>query len=136
MPYPLGEKVDNDLFKKGKNMFRNFTAFLTTIILFYNFSSAEAKLSLQEVRTASRDVLVAFFTSDTLNLNEVKIENKAEWRVNGLPVDTLYRYITQADLCDHHIYLQTTPLLEGNHYVLETPYGKKRISVSGTGYLL
>ncbi len=106
-------------------MYRYFTAFLTIIVVLYNFSIAEAKLTLQEVRTASRDVQVAFFTSDTLNLNEVNIENKAEWRINGQPVDTLYRYITQADLFDHHIYLQTTPLLEGNHYVLETPYGKK-----------
>ncbi len=40
---------------------------LITLIL--NTLSVDAKLTLIEIRSASKDILVAFFSSDTLNLN-------------------------------------------------------------------
>ena len=94
-------------------------------ILLTGFSVAEAELTLREIRTASDDVLVAFFTSDTLNVEEADIQNTAEWQIDGRPVTNIYRYATQADLCDHHIYLQTDKLVEGKNYRLQTPYGEK-----------
>jgi endoglucanase len=85
--------------------------------------NAQAKLTLQEVRTASHDVLAAFFTSDTLNIEEADIENVTRWTINGKPAKAVFRYVTQANLCDHTIYLQTDPLVEGKKYEISTPHG-------------
>ncbi|MBT8312032.1 MAG: glycoside hydrolase family 9 protein, partial [Flavobacteriaceae bacterium] len=78
---------------------------------------------LQEIRTASNTVLVAFFTSDTTDVFEVNIENKADWKINGVAVTQIFRYATQANVCDHHIYLRTSTLINGKDYFIETPYG-------------
>ncbi len=83
----------------------------------------DAKLTLQEIRTASNTVLVAFFTSDTIDVFEVNIENKDDWKVNGEAVTQIFRYATQANVCDHHIYIQTSPLVQDKDYFIETPYG-------------
>lgn len=88
--------------------------------------NAQAKLTLQEIRSASKDVLVVFFTSDTLNLSEVDISNVSGWTINGEPCRSIYRYSTKANKCDHHIYLQTTDLVEGRKYELKTPYGNRK----------
>lgn len=82
---------------------------------------------LQEVRTASRNTLVVFFTSDTLNLEEIDISDKNEWKINGQPCMEIYRYSTKANACDHHVYLVTSDLTEGKKYELETPYGTRKI---------
>ena len=95
----------------------------TLIIVVCTTINAEAKLTLQEVRSASRDVLVVFFTSDTLNLTEVDISNRSDWKINGQPCLAIFRYATKANNCDHHIYLQTSDLVEGRKYKLTTPYG-------------
>lgn len=87
---------------------------------------AHAKLTLKEVRTASKDVLVVFLKSDTLDVNEADITTLSDWQVNGQPVKSIFRYATQADPCDHHIYLQTDNLVEGKKYKLATPYGEKK----------
>ena len=100
-------------------------ACLTVLFMVCFISSAEAKLTLQEVRSASNDVLVAFFTSDTTNVYEADIENISKWKINGQPPKNIFRYATQANACDHHIYLQTSVLVEGKNYQLETPYGTK-----------
>jgi endoglucanase len=88
--------------------------------------NAQAKLTLQEIRSAKKDVLVVFFTSDTLNLTEVDISNVSQWTINGLPCKSIYRYSTKANKCDHHIYLQTSDLVEDREYVLKTPYGNRK----------
>jgi endoglucanase len=93
-------------------------------------NSVEAKLTLQEVRSASSDVLVAFFTSDTLNINEVDISDVSKWKINGQPCKNTFRFATEANACDHYVYLQTSPLIEGKKYELETPYGKKKFRFS------
>ena len=47
--------------------------------------TAQAKLTLKEIRSDTKDVLVVFFTSDTLNLSEVDISKVSDWKINGLP---------------------------------------------------
>jgi endoglucanase len=96
---------------------------LVALLILGFISMVHAKLTLQEVRTAAKDVLVVVFTSDTTNVNEADVEHPDLWQINGQSPKAIYRYATQADECDHHIYLQTSGLIEGNNYHLETPYG-------------
>ena len=83
-------------------------------------------LKLKEIRTASNDVLVAFFTSDKANVNETDIRDKSKWLINGKPAKNIFKYVMQADECDHHVYLQTEILIEGREYSIETPYGSRK----------
>ena len=48
--------------------------------------SASAKLTFQEIRTASNNVIELFYISDTLDVNEVDISDPAQWKVNGGPL--------------------------------------------------
>lgn len=105
-----------------KNSFR----VLAGISMMFATLNSEARLTLQEIRTASKNVLAVFFTSDTLNLTKVDISNVSEWKINGRPCKSIYRYSTKAGMCDHHIYLQTTDLAEGREYELITPYGSRK----------
>ncbi len=93
-------------------------------LLLFAFQQTYAKVTLQEVRTAADNVIVLYFTSDTINLNEINIDNKADWKINGEPAKKIYQFATQADMCDHHIYLETEKLVKGKKYSLETPYSK------------
>jgi len=86
--------------------------------------TTEAKLTLQEIRTADDHVIVLFYTSDTLDVYEVNIGNKEDWKINGEPVNNIYLYVTEADKCDHHIYLETAKLVKGKKYTIVTPYGE------------
>lgn len=82
-----------------------------------------AKLSLQEVRTASNSILVLYFTSDTVDINEINIDSIPEWKVNGNTVKNIFRFATEADQCDHFVYLESDKLIGGNDYTINTPYG-------------
>lgn len=97
------------------------------LLLFYIFAlytlSANACLTLREVHTASDSILVLFFTSDTVDINEVNIDGINEWKINGKSVKSIYRFATEADKCDHFVYMETDKLIEGNDYTVETPYG-------------
>ena len=75
------------------------------LLFLFISQTAFSELQLQEVRTASNSVIVLFFIADTVNINEIKIENKSDWKVNGEPVKNISRYVTQADACDFHIYI-------------------------------
>ena len=113
------------------------TLFLTTIFLLVTFFSISAngsnkKLTFNEVLTASDNVIVAFFTSDTVDLNLIDVSKISDWKINGNQAKSIERYITQADKCDHHIYLETDKLKEGKKYLIETPYGKKEFTFSKT----
>ncbi len=108
-----------------KRMIERKSVLVILLISFLSFQFTSAKLSLEEIRTVSDNVLVVFFTSDTVDVYEVNIDNKGEWKINGVPVTEIYRYATQANVCDHHIYLQITKLESGKNYKLETPYGTK-----------
>jgi endoglucanase len=78
-----------------------------------------------EIRTASDQVIVAFFTSDTVDLDEIDISNPEAWEINGQQPLEIHKYVMQADACDHHIYLKTEKLTEGQSYHIKTPYGNK-----------
>jgi len=105
----------------------SFLAFLAILAISCNTHSVNEEIFLKEIRTASNDVLVAFFTGDTLDVNAISIEDRSAWTVNGEPVAEIYKFATEGDLCDHHIYLKTSKLEEGKKYKIETPYGKKNI---------
>jgi len=107
-------------------MIRPLNLFSTLFIVLWGMSIAEAKLTLKDIRTASKNVLVAFLTSDTFDVNEADIQNTSDWRIDGKPVKNIFRYATQADPCDHHIYLETENLVEGRKYRLRTPYGERQ----------
>ena len=51
-------------------MSRVYIAIFTMLLLLCSFPNADAKLTLKEVRTASNDVLVAFFNSNIVDVNE------------------------------------------------------------------
>lgn len=100
---------------------RNLT-FLVACLL--STLSIQAKLTFQEIRTASNNVIELFFTSDTLDVNEVDISNPSDWKVNGQQVLAINRTGAAADMCDHFVYLTVPTLKNGNKYSIETPYGK------------
>jgi len=85
--------------------------------------TAEAKLSFQEIRTASKDVLVVFFKSDTILMDEVNTSNLSQWKLNGQAVKSINRFVTESDKCDHYVYLGVPELTNGKGYILETPHG-------------
>jgi len=87
--------------------------------------AANAALTLTEIRTASPTVLVAFFKSTTINANEVNTVDLSAWKLNGQPVTAINKFVTEADACEHHIYLQVPALVNGTTYTLQTPHGDK-----------
>lgn len=84
---------------------------------------ADAALSLKEIRTASNNVLVAYFKSTVIRADEVNTGDVSAWKINGRPVTAINKFVTEADACDHHIYLQVPPLSNGTSYTLQTPHG-------------
>ena len=102
-------------------MTQRFQTSLLTAFSLLVLTGAEAKLTLREVRTASNEALTLFFTSDTLDVKEPSIDDASKWLINGRPARSVHRYATQADPCDHHIYLETDRLKEGRKYSLKTP---------------
>ena len=86
--------------------------------------AANAELTLKEIRTASNNVLVAYFKSTVINANEVNTADLAAWKLNGQPVTAINKFVTEADACDHHIYLQVPTLVNGTTYTLQTPHGE------------
>jgi endoglucanase len=102
-------------------------AFLFIVYLLSGISSLYAKVTLKEIRSASNDVLVAFFTGDSANVDEINIEDISRWKINGAPAVEISKYATAADTSDHHIYLKTSKLEEGKSYRVETPYGARDI---------
>ena len=85
--------------------------------------SAQAELSLKEIRTASNNVLVAYFKSTVIHADEVNTADVSAWKLNGQPVTAINKFVTEADACDHHIYLQVPTLVNGTSYTLQTPHG-------------
>ena len=85
--------------------------------------SASAKLTFQEIRTASNNVIELFYTSDTLDVNEVDLSDVSQWKVNGTQALAVNRVAAAADKCDHFIYMTVPTLKSGQKYKIETPYG-------------
>ena len=103
---------------------------LVILMALFLYKPVMAHLIFKEIRTASNNVLVAFFTSDTLDMQEANIDNLSDWTLNGKPALNLFRYATQANPCDHHIYIETDRLDEGKNYQLNTPYGATQFTFS------
>lgn len=85
--------------------------------------AAQAKLTFQEVRTASNNVIELFFTSDTLDVNEVDFSDPSQWKVNGQQALALNRVGAAAAKCDHFVYMTVPTLKNKKKYTVETPYG-------------
>ncbi len=97
------------------------TLLFTTV---FGILALHATPVLKEVRTASNKVLVLYFESDTVDLNEINTENISDWKINGKQPTEIHKYVTEAKACNHYIYLVTDVLKEGEKYSIETPYGK------------
>jgi hypothetical protein len=98
--------------------------------------TANANLSFQEIRTASKDILVVFFKSDTIDMDEVDISNPSQWKLNGKSVKSINKFVTESNKCDHYIYLGVPDLVNGSSYTLETPYGTFSVYIQGHRYFL
>jgi endoglucanase len=96
------------------------------VAVFGIFSTTRAEITFHEIRTASDNVLVAFFTNSELDLDAINTSRPSEWKINGQPAKSIYKYVTEANACDYHIYLETGTLVPGNTYRVETPYGEKK----------
>lgn len=96
---------------------------LLVVMLLSSVLPVHAELSLKEVRTASNSVLVAYFQSDIIKADEVDTHDVSQWRINGQPAAAIHKFVTEADACDHHIYLQGPTLVNGRRYTLQTPHG-------------
>ncbi len=97
---------------------------LLLVILASGFQTANAELALKEIRTASDTVLVAYFQSPVVQADEVNLADPSRWKLNGQSVVATNRFVTEANKCDHHIYLQTPKLVNGMTYTVETPHGR------------
>ncbi len=87
------------------------------------WQAAQAELVLREIRTASDNVLVAYFRSTIVQADEVQTGDPSSWKLNGQPATAIHKFVTEADACDHHIYLEVPKLVDGARYTLETPHG-------------
>jgi len=84
---------------------------LVFAIVLCSAASTNAALTLEEIRTASNNVLVAYFKSTTIKPDEVNTTDLTSWKLNGQPVTAINKFVTEADACDHHIYLQVPALV-------------------------
>jgi endoglucanase len=85
----------------------------------------DTSLVLKEIRTASDNVVVALFNSDIVDLNGVDTSDPSLWKLDGKPVKAIYKFVTEADASEHHIYLEVPKLENGKLYALQTPYGNR-----------
>jgi endoglucanase len=102
--------------------------FLSLFFLFITVQQGFSKVTFSEVRTASDNVIVAFFVSDTVNIEEVDTSDLSQWKINGKPAKSINKYVMQANQCNHHIYLETDKLVAGKKYKVETPFGNKEFT--------
>ena len=86
------------------------------LFILHGIPAANAEVTLKEMRSASDDVLVAFFTGDSVDVNEIGTGEASQWSINGNPAIEIHEYATQADFCDYHVYLKTSKLEEGKTY--------------------
>lgn len=101
---------------------------LLSLGLFLVTNQAFSKVTFKEVRTVSDNVIVAFFTSDKVDIEEIGTTDLSAWRINGQQTNSINKYIMQANSCDHHIYLETEKLVKGKKYKVETPFGTKEFT--------
>ena len=115
------------------------------VLLLIHASSVSAKLALQEIHTASNEGLVVVFVShkvvatnynewiqEAVDVNEVETHDLSAWKLNGTPPSAIHKFVTESSAtssepkgCEHRIYLEIPPLVNGAQYTLETPHGVK-----------
>jgi endoglucanase len=98
------------------------------LILIFGINLGYSKVAFSEIRTAADNVIVAFFISDTVNVDEIATADLSVWKINGQPAKSIHKYVMQASQCNHHIYLETEKLIEGKKYKVETPYGNQEFT--------
>ena len=103
-------------------------AVIVLLFLTAGVSALQAKVTFEEVRTASDQIIVAFFTGDEINAEAVDVSNPGQWKINGTPAEIVGNYAMQASAFDYHVYLNSGKLKVGEKYSIETPYGKKEIT--------
>jgi endoglucanase len=118
--------------KKNKHMKTILSVLLFCCLFFTTLAQRKPenwpkmeKLALEEIRTASNNILVAFFLGP--DLNEVSTDISA-WRINGKTITSIDKWITptwrDSFGYEHHIYLTMDEnLTPGKEYTLETPHG-------------
>lgn len=86
------------------------------------------ELQLTEIRTASNNILVAYFMGP--DINEITT-NTTDWKLNNESPQNIEKWITpnwsRVEFgYEHHIYLtMEKPFVEGQKYELKTPFGSK-----------
>lgn len=98
------------------------------LILIFGIDQGYSKVTFSEIRMAADNVIVAFFTSDTVNVDEIGTADLSLWKINGKPAKSINKYVMQANSCNHHIYLETDKLAKGKKYKVETPFGSKEFT--------
>lgn len=93
-------------------------------------SSVDPTITLSEIRTASNNVVVALFNSGIVNMDAIKIDDLSQWTLNRKPVKAIHKFVTEAEACEHHIYLDVQKLRRGKKYTLQTPYGSMKFKFS------
>jgi endoglucanase len=107
---------------------------LTLLICLSIITASSAQISLREVRTASNNVVVAFFMSpDITDLNA----NLAGYKLNGATPQSIAQFSTlnrgieehwKLPLhrgFEHRVYLTVPQLVNGTEYTLVTPHGSR-----------
>jgi len=99
------------------------------ILLFGFILGLTAAPRIMEVHTAADNVLVVVFKSSIGDVAEVDL-TPSGWTINGQAPTAFNKYVMPADKSDHHIFLTTSPLVEGTEYKIHTPYGDTAITFS------
>jgi endoglucanase len=87
------------------------------------------ELQLEEIRTVSDRILVAYFLGP--DMNEITT-NPSEWTLNGSHPTKIEKWVTPNWQAvefgyEHHIYLfMDAPFVEGKNYQLESPHGETK----------
>ncbi|MFW5960158.1 MAG: glycoside hydrolase family 9 protein, partial [Chitinivibrionales bacterium] len=98
---------------------------MTLMLVLSCWLSANAVLSLEEVRTASDNVIVVFFKNEGENaeVDDVDVTDPSQWTVNGSPAEAVNIYVMPQSGFNNHVYLTVAELVDGTEYEISTPHG-------------
>lgn len=100
---------------------------LTQLLLVSLAITIHAALKIQEIRTASDNVLEVFLLSNIVNVEETDL-TLSKWKINDISPQSIYHYAMESDSCNHFVYLESTQFQEGTSYKISTPYGDTTIT--------
>jgi hypothetical protein len=113
---------------------RSIKKLLSLLIILSISMVASAQISLREVRTASNNILVAYFMSPQLADVNTTL---SQYKLNGVSPQSIAQFSTLNrgtkehwtlplhQGYEHHVYLTVPPLVNGTSYTLVTPHGTK-----------